>query len=955
MNDATRAMHAGACAKAASSRRRALTLPGKTNAMNVRATLVNFTAIAALCGALMACSGNDPEAMLASAKDYLAKNDAKSAVIQLKNALEKNPDLGEARYLLGRSLLATGDVPAAEKELRRARDLKYPADQVDPALASAWARLGRYQQVVDEMAQAKAATPSGTAELKTAVGQAELGIGKPDLAKAAFAEAHAADAGYAPAYLGDAVLAARDGDFATALAATDKALASAPNLAEALQLKADILLAQGRIDEAITGYRKVLVENPGYLPAHWALVGLLVRENKPADADKALEALKAVAPKHPKTFYYEALVRVSQRNYAAARDAIQQELAMVADDPVGTVLSAAIDFELHDYVHAESTLTKALSRSPQNDYARRLLVSTYLQMRQPGKALETLKPMLGRIDKDPVMQSVAGEVYLQNGDPAQAADYFETAATLDPKAARAKTGLAMTRLAQGDTAAGVKELEAASAVDPGAQPDLMLISVALRRRDWDSALAAIDALEKKQPNQPLAPNLRGLALLGKNDLPGARKSFERALAIDATYFPAVASLARVDLAEHHPDAAQKRFEDFIAKNPKSSQAMLALAEVRAGSGGSKEEVAGLIEKAIKTAPNEVEPRLALVRHYMRSGDPRQAASVAQDALNALPGRADLYDALGQAQQAAGNANEALVAYGRYAEAAPDSPLPYVRMATLHLMARDFSAAADSFRRALAIKPDFVDAQMGLAAIDVGQNKVADALGIATDMQKQRPKEAVGFTLEGDIHAARHDWPKAIAAYRQAMSVAGTTASAAKVHFALSASGQTADADKMAAAWLHDHPADDAFRFALAEQATQRKDYAAAIRYYQQALQNEPDNAVLLNNLAWVAGQVNDPHALEYAERANKIAPDQPRILDTLGVLLVDKGDAKRGVDLLRRAVELAPGLPAIRLNLARALVKTGQPEAAKKELDTLASLGDKFNDQAEVARLRRGL
>ena len=188
------------------------------------------------------------------------------------------------------------------------------------------------------------------------------------------------------------------------------------------------------------------------MPAHWALVGLLVRENKPADADKALEALKVVAPKHPKTFYYEALVRASQRNYAAARDAIQQELALVADDPVGTVLAAAIDFELHDYVHAESTLVKALSRAPQNDFARRLLVSTYLQMRQPAKALEALKPMLGRIDKDPVMQSVAGEVYLQNGDPAQAADYFETSATLDPKAARAKTGLAMTRLAQGDTA-----------------------------------------------------------------------------------------------------------------------------------------------------------------------------------------------------------------------------------------------------------------------------------------------------------------------------------------------------------------------------------------------------------------------------------------------------------------------------------------------------------------------
>ena len=141
MNDATRAMHA-VLREGGSRRRRALPMPGKTNAMNVRATVAHLTAIAALCGALAACSGNNPEAMLASAKDYLAKNDPKSAVIQLKNALEKNPDLGEARFLLGRALLATGDVPARRRSAPRARP-QVPADQVDPALASALAKRGR--------------------------------------------------------------------------------------------------------------------------------------------------------------------------------------------------------------------------------------------------------------------------------------------------------------------------------------------------------------------------------------------------------------------------------------------------------------------------------------------------------------------------------------------------------------------------------------------------------------------------------------------------------------------------------------------------------------------------------------------------------------------------------------------------------------------------------------------
>jgi cellulose synthase operon protein C len=930
-------------------------MPGKTNAMNVRATAVHLIAVATLCGTLVACSGNDPEAMLASAKDYLAKHDTKSAVIQLKNALEKNPDLGEARYLLGRTLLATGDLMAAEKELRRARDLKYPADQVDPPLATTWVKLGRYEQIVDEMAQAKGATPAGTAELKTALGQAELAIGKPDLAKSAFTEAHAADAGYAPAYLGDAVLAAREGDLSTALTATDKALATAPDLADALQLKADILLSQGRMGEAIAGYHVVLAKHPDYLPAHWALIGLLVRENKTADADKVLEALKVVAPKHSKTYYYEALVRAAQHNYAGARDAIQQELALLPDDPVGTVLSAAIDFELRDYVNAEATLVKALSRSPQNDFARRLLVSTYLQMRQPGKALETLKPMLGRIDKDSVMQSVAGEVYLQNGDIEEAGDRFEKAAVLDPSGARAKAGLAMTRLAQGDAAGGVKELEAAAAADSGTRSDLMLISVALRRQQWDEALNAIAALEKKQPDQPLAPNLRGLALVGKRDLAGARQSFERALALDPAYFPAIASLARMDVAEGKPEAAQKRLEDFVTKNPKSNQGLLAVADVRAATGATNEEVAGLIDRAIKANPRQVEPRLALVRHYLRTREPLKAVLAAQDGLAAVPNNSELLDALGQAQQMAGQANDALTTFQRYAEAVPGSPQPYMRMAAVHMAQRDFGAASESFRRALAVKPDYVDAQKGLAAIALGEKKVADAVTVAKEMQRQRPKEPVGFILEGDIYAAAHDLSKSVAAYKRSLAVSPTSEAAEKLHAVLTASGQKSEADKAAGDWLRAHPFDDGFRVAIADQATQGKDYATAMRFYSEALQRQSENAVLLNNYAWVAGQVNDPHAIEYAERANKLAPNQPRILDTLGTLLVAKGDAKRGVELLQQAVSLAPQIPSIRLNLARALVKTGQTEAAKKELDTLASLGDKFGDQAEVARLRRGL
>ncbi|MEO6749472.1 MAG: XrtA/PEP-CTERM system TPR-repeat protein PrsT, partial [Casimicrobiaceae bacterium] len=333
----------------------------------------------------------------------------------------------------------------------------------------------------------------------------------------------------------------------------------------------------------------------------------------------------------------------------------------------------------------------------------------------------------------------------------------------------------------------------------------------------------------------------------------------------------------------------------------------------------------------------------------------KAVLAAQDALDAIPGRPELLDSLGQAQQAAGDTSQALVTFGRFAQAAPDSPTPYLRMAVLQGATRKYDAAADSYQHALIIKPDLIEAQKGLAATEAASNRLPEALAVAKDIQKQRPKEAVGYLVEGDVYASKRDWPKALAAYRTAMSHAGATESAVKVNAVLVASGQSAEADKMATAWLRDHPADDAFRFSLADLAGERKDYAASMRYYGQVLQRQPDNPILLNNLAWVAGQVKDPKAIEYAEKANKLAPDQPRILDTLGTLLVEKGDTARGLSMLQKASQMAPEIPAIRLNLARALVKAGQNDAAKKELDTLADLGDRFRDQDEVTRLRKGL
>ncbi|HZX29838.1 MAG TPA: tetratricopeptide repeat protein, partial [Rhodocyclaceae bacterium] len=111
---------------------------------------------AVLCSLLTAlvlsgCKDEPPEQLVASAREYLSRHDTRTAIIQAKNALQQKPDLAEARYLLARALLETGDAAGAELEARKAMDLHYAADQALPLLAKALVAEGKGDKAVDAL------------------------------------------------------------------------------------------------------------------------------------------------------------------------------------------------------------------------------------------------------------------------------------------------------------------------------------------------------------------------------------------------------------------------------------------------------------------------------------------------------------------------------------------------------------------------------------------------------------------------------------------------------------------------------------------------------------------------------------------------------------------------------------------------------------------------------------
>jgi putative PEP-CTERM system TPR-repeat lipoprotein len=922
--------------------------------MTVQHTAVRGFLLALVVAVVAACA-ETPEALITSAKEYLGKGDAKAAVIQLKNALQKNPDIAEARFLLGRALLDTRDILAAEKELRRALELKYPSDEVVPPLVHAMVAGGQYKSAIDEFGSASVASPKGVAELQASLAQAYFATGDAAKGKAAIESALAAQPDYPPAVLGAARLKAANGDAAGALAAIDAALDRNPKLIEAWLFKGDLENAQGRPDGAVAAYRKALEVEPQYLAAHSALVVLLFGQGKAEEAAAQLATMKKIAPLHPQTLYLEAVLAYSRKDYATAAAALQKQLSAVPDNVPGTALSGAVNYHLGSYATSEAELSKVLKMSPGHLFARRMLIANYLKTGKPDRALQALLPVLPAVDKDPALSALAGEVYLRNGQPAEAARYFTKNVALDPQSSSARVGLAVSHIAAGQHDMAFRELETAAAETPGTQADLVLIRTAIARKEFDKALTAIDALERKQPNSPVASNLRGLALLGKRDVAGARKSFERAAALDARYFPAAANLARLDLGDKKPEDAKKRFEAVLAKDPKNVAALLAIAELRAMEGGSPDEVAEMIGKAIVANPTDSAPRMALMSHWLRANKARNAVAAGRDALAAMPDRPEVLRALGRAQLADGNPSGALESYNRLVQLQPNSPAPLMHVAEAQVAAKDKEAALRTLRKALALKADMLEAQRGIVMLETEAGRTAQAVAMAKEVQKQRPKEPAGYVLEGDAYAYRKSWVEAATAYRAGLKQTESVELATKLHSALVAGGNAKEAEHFAASWTREHRKDAAFRFYLGQSALAKQDYAAAASEFRGVVDLQPNNATALNNLAWASAQIKDPKAIEYAEKANRLAPNQPAVMDTLAMILVEKGDTARAIQLLRDAIKLAPSTPALRLSLAKALIKADQKDAAKKELEELAKLGDKFKSQADVEQMLKGL
>jgi tetratricopeptide (TPR) repeat protein len=327
--------------------------------------------------ALLACD-RSPEQHLLQAQERLAKHEYPAAVVELKSALQQQPENGDARLLLGQAFVAIAAYPDAVTELLKARELGVANDQVLAALLEAYVKMGQPQKALDLGLASAAAAPAIQAIVLTRRAEAQIALRQKDQAKESIAAARRADPEQPATLLVEAVLALIDQEKERAGQLVAAALQRDAKFADALYFQAGLLQAENKVEEAVQVYRQILADDPAQFRAHLAIADLHQRRGDMAAAEAAISAAEKVSGSAPTVRFARGNLELRRGNLPAANTALL-EVLRVAPDHVPTLLAAAlVGFGLGDYQQSISRANKVLAVQADNLLAAKILADSQL-------------------------------------------------------------------------------------------------------------------------------------------------------------------------------------------------------------------------------------------------------------------------------------------------------------------------------------------------------------------------------------------------------------------------------------------------------------------------------------------------------------------------------------------------------------------------------------------------
>lgn len=687
---------------------------------------------------LGACGDPSAEESIQRAESYQRKGDIPASIIELKNALQKEPQNAQARFLLGQTYLTIRDLPGAEKELLRARDAGYSPEKLVKPLTDVWLEQGQFHDVLNELHVETTSTKVYKAAVLIAHGRAHQALG--DLGAAEQDYEGALD--YAPdnieTLVGLARVSMQMKDDSRAKTAAARASEIAPDDLNVLAVLADLSFRSGDYDSAKIGYERVLRAQPGSIAVQLVLARVELALGQPEQAKENLDAVLARASTHPDANYLRATLAVDDRDYQAAARFSERALITKPDHGPSLLIAGTSNYVLGRLEQAERHLLRLLAQDPSNKLARQVHAAIQLRLNRSRAARRASPRLLDDSIEPRQLLDIEDATTRQRHYLAAGQALFDSLAEND-----GDQSLTWPPIPTSEVEAERARLHAALEAAPG---NLALLSNLgrLEVQIGNSAEAAtLFGRAIKSDPYALTPRV----LLGQLDLrlghPGkALEVAEVALREHPKDAALLGLVGLADLSRGNIQEAKLRLRDLVDLRPKSAAVhyLLALAYHAEG-----EEVLykDRLGQVLKLDPSHLPARLAQAKALARAGDLETAAmqvtAIMRDAAEDL----DVLDLAGTLALLQEQPDEAVTNFAKAASKAPSSQR-VLTLAYAQQRAGDMAASIGTLERWLLESPSDLDVRMALANKYLRAGRLGEARGHFAEIILLAPNNVVAL-------------------------------------------------------------------------------------------------------------------------------------------------------------------------------------------------------------------
>ncbi|MBU3070867.1 PEP-CTERM system TPR-repeat protein PrsT [Aestuariicella sp. G3-2] len=909
------------------------------------------------------------------------EQDYQSSLIQLKNALQINPEHVPSLVLSAEVWIALNNPEAAEDALIKARVLGADRRYTDLKLAEIYREQKKYQSILDELS-IRGLKPQQTVDMLGYIAEAQLRLDQEAKAELTIQQAETLIPGALRPNLAQIRLDISRQQFLNAIQLGQQLVERYPQSSEAWNLYASAMHAEGRLQEALKNYAQALQADPENLEARMARIGLLLDMQRTEDTLPDLEYFNQHYPYEPKAAYFRGLVysRLQQPDNDYAEQSTLQlkncteiisqlPSEKVRADQQLSMIAALAHYGLSEFEASKEYLSQYLRKHTKDPGANRLMGDTLIRLNDPLSAIRYLKVAYNTHPEDKQTLELLASAYSQAGHHDQATAFLKELQKnnidTNSRDTHVDTHLALSMLQTRHFDAGIEQLKAVYQRDPtNQQAGFSLVLALLKDKQYPLALHYAQQLAKHTPKSISTLNLLGVAQQATGDLAAAQATFRAILMSAPDSIPTQINLAKTEYALGDARASRQRLELALTQHPDNLQVMLALARINleeshSDSGNAKtEEALRLTENAYRLNKDSMDARRLLIEVYLQKHNHDAAEALALDTVSYYDGptgnRFDASMLLGQVYQQIGKPRKAVSLYKTMTKNAGFNTDTLYQISQRLIQLQSWEAARHALYKALEGNPEHMMSQLDYIRVQLALKEYQGAHERAIAFINKYPANLNGYLLAGESLIQLKQPLQALKFYQAGLNQ-GFDSRLVLNQASLLDAQRTAD--KAAALLKHywqqnTHPSVGA---AYSHYLIKEKQWEEAQKTLERLIAVEQDNPGFLNNMAYVLDQRGERQALDFAQKAYQHAPDNPFINDTLGWLLVKSGKPEDGLRYLRQAVVRLSGKPELRYHLGRALFDLGRTLEARQELEQAISIGSDFEGRNDALELLKNL